>query len=189
MYLNSANVTVVPVKWCASPHRSYITHDWETSDRRPLGTISGIDVTGAPWPVLPAGVHKADLGEIAAAFAINQWRRRLFDGLLEASRVLKAAGCARLYLDGSYVTGKPIPGDYDVCWDPVGVVGRLLPRVFRDFSNDRAAQKAAYGGEFSRRPQRRIRWERHSLSSFNLSDTAETRKGILEVELTTDPMI
>ena len=136
-----------------------------------------IDVTGAPWPVLPPGVHKADLTGIAAAFAINQWRRRLFDGLLEASRALKAAGCARLCVDGSYVTGKPMPGDYDVCWDPVGVVGRLLPQVFRDFSNDRAAQKAAYGGEFSRRPRRRIWWAGHSLSSFKLSDTAEAGKG------------
>ena len=53
-----------------------------------------IDVTGAPWPVLPAGVHKSDLAEVAAAFAINQWRRRLFDGLLEVSRVLMTARVA-----------------------------------------------------------------------------------------------
>ena len=148
-----------------------------------------IDVTGAPWPVLPAGVHKADLGEIAAAFAINQWRRRLFDGLLEASRVLKAAGCARLYLDGSYVTGKPIPGDYDVCWDPVGVVGRLLPQVFRDFSNDRAAQKAAYGGEFFPSSAAANTVGRTFLEFFQLERYSGIRKGILEVELTTDPII
>ena len=41
-----------------------------------------IEVTGAPWPVLPPGVHNVGLTEIAAAFAISQWRRRLFDGLL-----------------------------------------------------------------------------------------------------------
>ena len=146
-------------------------------------------MTGAPWPVLPAGVHKADLAEIAAAFGINQWRRRLFDGLLEASRVLKAAGCARLYLDGSYVTGKPIPEDYDVCWDPVGVVGRLLPRVFGDFSNGRAAQKAVYGGEFFPSSAAANTIGKTFLEFFQLERYSGNRKGILEVELMTDPMI
>ena len=148
-----------------------------------------IDVTGAPWPVLPPGVHKADLTGIAAAFAINQWRRRLFDGLLEASRALKAAGCARLYVDGSYVTGKPIPGDYDVCWDPVGVVRQLLPQVFHDFSNERAAQKAAYGGEFFPSSAAANTVGKTFLEFFQLERYSGTRKGILEVELTTDPMI
>ena len=99
------------------------------------------------------------------------------------------AGCGRLYLDGSYVTGKPIPGDYDVCWDPVGVIGRLLPPVFRDFSNGRAAQKAAYGGEFFPSSAVSNTVGKTFLEFFQNERFSGKRKGILEVELTTDPMI
>ena len=61
---------------------------------------------------------------------------------------LRAIGCVRIYLDGSYVTGKPIPGDYDACWDPAGVDLKRLDPVFRDFSNKRQAQKTKFKGEF-----------------------------------------
>jgi len=51
-------------------------------------------------------------------------------------------------LDGSYVTEKPSPGDFDACWDPAGVdLGRLDP-VLMDFSNKRRNQRLKYGGEF-----------------------------------------
>jgi hypothetical protein len=103
---------------------------------------------GAPWEVLPAGIHTATLSEVEVAFAINAVRRELFAGLLDAAISLRAVGCVRIYLDGSYVTGKPIPGDYDACWDPVGVDLKRLDPVFRDFSNKRQAQKTKFKGEF-----------------------------------------
>ncbi len=61
---------------------------------------------------------------------------------------LRLAGCSTIYLDGSYVTGKPKPGDFDACWDPSGVDPAKLDPVFLQFSNGRAAQKAAFKGEF-----------------------------------------
>jgi hypothetical protein len=67
---------------------------------------------GSPWPVLPAGIHQASLHDVAAAFAINTWRRELFSGLVDASGRLLRAGCTTVYLDGSYVSGKPKPGDF-----------------------------------------------------------------------------
>ena len=46
------------------------------------------------------------------------------------------------------MTGKPLPGDFDACWDHKNIdVGKLNP-VFLDFSNQRAAQKSAFRGEF-----------------------------------------
>lgn len=148
-----------------------------------------VDVEGAPWRVLPVGVHKADLEELAATFAINQWRRELFGGLLEASRDLRMAGCARLYVDGSYVTGKPIPVDYDVCWDPEGVDERSLAPVFRDFSNDRALQKARYRGEFFPSSVAADAVGNTFLEFFQRERYSGGRKGIVAVELTTEPMI
>lgn len=60
---------------------------------------------------------------------------------------LRAAGCRRLYIDGSSVTAKDEPGDYDGCWEAAGVDDELLDPVLLDFSNRRAAQKAEYRGE------------------------------------------
>jgi hypothetical protein len=65
-----------------------------------------------------------------------------------ACAALHVAGCANLYLDGSYVTAKAEPGDYDACWDPTGMDGAKLDPVFLDFTNKRQAMKDKFGGEF-----------------------------------------
>lgn len=73
--------------------------------------------------------------------------RELADGLLDALRSLKHAGCRTAYLDGSFVTTKELPGDFDACWEAAGVDAGRLHRELLDFSNRRAAQKTRYGGE------------------------------------------
>ena len=80
-------------------------------------------------------------------YATSTHRRELLDGLLDALRSLKSAGCSTAYLDGSFVTAKDKPKAFDVCWESSDVVpGRLDPELL-DFSDERAAQKARYGGE------------------------------------------
>ena len=108
---------------------------------------NGVDV-GAPWRVLPPGVHEASPDEVEAAFAAAPHRKHLYDGFRRGCEALRAAGCRSVYLDGSYVTEKPIPGDFDACWDPAGVDLAKLDPVLKDFSNMRASQKLKYGGEF-----------------------------------------
>lgn len=111
--------------------------------------IPDLDNLGAsPWKALPPGIHSASLAEIEIAFATTPHRRKLFAGLVAAAESLAKAGCQSLYLDGSYVTGKPTPGDYDACWEPTGVNPTLLDPVFLDFSNKRQNQKNKYEGEF-----------------------------------------
>jgi hypothetical protein len=51
-------------------------------------------------------------------------------------------------VDGSFVTQRDEPGDFDGCWDVVGVDPTRLDPVFLDFDNQRAAQKARFMGEF-----------------------------------------
>jgi hypothetical protein len=51
-------------------------------------------------------------------------------------------------LDGSYITDKDVPGDFDACWDPIGVNPAGLDPVLLDFSHRRFSQKKKYGGEF-----------------------------------------
>lgn len=60
---------------------------------------------------------------------------------------LKKAGCKTVYLDGSFVTNKNNPKDYDGCWDPTGVDFDSLDPVLKDFSPGRTAQKMKFSGE------------------------------------------
>jgi hypothetical protein len=74
--------------------------------------------------------------------------RRLCDGFTRGVIVLREAGCSTVYLDGSFVTSKEFPGDYDACWEIDGVNVANLDPVLKDFSNRRVAQKTKFGGEF-----------------------------------------
>jgi hypothetical protein len=103
--------------------------------------------TGGLWRVLPPGIYDATLEETAHRFAFNARRVGLFQGFKQAYRSLRGAGCNGVYLDGSYVTDKPHPGDFDGCWDPTGVDPTKLHPVLLDFSEGRKQQKLIFGGE------------------------------------------
>ncbi len=107
-----------------------------------------VDIPGAPFKVLPPGIHEATFAEVQNCFAYNRHRRCLFDGLISAAKSLKSAGCRRIYLDGSYVSSKPHPSDYDGCWHPADVRLNELDPVLLDFENGRQKQKLKYKGEF-----------------------------------------
>ena len=79
-------------------------------------------------------------------YASNERRGQLLDGLRAVVDSLHVAGCARVYLNGSFVTDK-VPGDFDACSEAGGVDPALLDAVLLDFSALRATQKAKYGGE------------------------------------------
>ena len=61
------------------------------------------------------------------------------------------AGCRTVYLNGSFVTSKTFPNDYDACWEEAGVDPAALDPVLLTFDPGRATQKAKYmGGAVSR---------------------------------------
>lgn len=109
--------------------------------------VPGFVDVGGPWRVLPPGIHDATVVEIEERFATNTARKRLFDGLFRALSALRSAGCKLVYLDGSFVSGKPTPGDFDACWESIGVDVKKLDPVFLNFTNKRQAQKQKYYGE------------------------------------------
>jgi hypothetical protein len=101
-----------------------------------------------PAGVLPVGVHKADWDELVGRFGTNERRRVLVGGLRTACMTLAAAGCSQLWVDGSFVTDKERPGDYDACWDWFGVDPQKLDPVLTDYSPaGRAAIRAKYLGD------------------------------------------
>ena len=76
-------------------------------------------------------------------------------GLRMAMKQLKAGGCRTIYINGSFVTIKPDPGDFDACWDSEDVdydyLRKNAPRLLNHL--DRSAQKSKYKGEIFRSDQ------------------------------------
>jgi hypothetical protein len=134
-------------------------------------------------------LHQARLDEVEVMFATNPSRRTLFDGLVRASVVLRSANCQTIWVDGSFVTGKPRPVDFDACWEPNGVNPVALDPVFLDFANGRQAQKAVFGGEFF--PSSMICADvGHSfMEFFQLDRFTDTQKGMLTISLSADPVL
>jgi hypothetical protein len=64
--------------------------------------------------LLPPGIQDATLDEIRDRFGRhNAARRRLMKGLAALAAKARAAGALELYVNGSFVTGKKEPGDWD----------------------------------------------------------------------------
>jgi hypothetical protein len=97
---------------------------------------------------LPPGVHFASWREIEDRLSFNRRRKELLAAFRRACNELQNAGCRLVYLDGSFVTRKQHPGDFDACWDVQNVDDKKLDPVFWDFSRGRAAQKLRFLGEF-----------------------------------------
>jgi hypothetical protein len=78
---------------------------------------------------LPGGDYPATLAEIGKRLGFTPRRRWLLKGLRKAVEAFWAAGIEEVYIDGSFCTGKPDPGDIDGYWvgPDSGVYDRLDP--------------------------------------------------------------
>ncbi len=137
---------------------------------------------GATWKVLPPGIHEATLRDIENKFATNAKRKLLYAGLSKGCQALKTAGCNHVYLDGSYVTEKTLPGDFDVCWDPTGVDVAKLDPTLLDFNNRRRNQKLKYGGEFFP-SSASADGSRAFIHFFQIDRETGKEKGIIKIQL------
>jgi len=132
---------------------------------------------------LPAGIHEATWDEIVAALGTNRRRLDLVDGLRRALDALRAAGCERVFVDGSFVTAKEHPGDFDACWDARGVDPSSLDPVLLDFTQGRAGQKAKYGGELFIANTAATPAGTVFLDFFQIDKATGDSKGIIEIDL------
>ena len=78
---------------------------------------------------LPPGNHQATLEQIRKRLGFTPRRRWLLKGLRAAIEAFWAAGIEEIYIDGSFCTEKPDPGDIDGYWvEPdEGVYDRIDP--------------------------------------------------------------
>lgn len=78
---------------------------------------------------LPPGIHNATWREFEERYGYNEKRKWLLGGLKMLLEELAKVGCKAVYVDGSFVTSKEIPGDYDLCWQMEGVLVEDLDPV------------------------------------------------------------
>ena len=144
------------------------------------GVIPEFDENGN----LPTGVHFCEWEEFVERFGTNALRLRLMRGLQMAMEQLKAAGCRTIYINGSFVTIKADPGDFDACWDREDVDIDYLrihaPRLLNHY--DRAEQKAKYRGELFPSDQPIGNYGMDSFELFQ-RDRKQNRKGIIAIDL------
>jgi hypothetical protein len=121
---------------------------------------------------------------LIALTGISGKRERMIEGLALAMIHLKAAGARTIYIDGSFVTSKPKPIDFDACYDRETVDFENLrvnaPRLFN--YSDRAAQKAKYRGEIFPSDQPVGNYGENSFEFFQI-DRQQNRKGIIAIDL------
>lgn len=144
--------------------------------------IPAFDTTGN----LPLGVHLTTWAIFKDRFGFTSHRKRLIGGLDAALVILRLAGCRRVYVDGSFVTSKTVPNDYDAAWEPTGVDLSLLKSsepVFFEFANLRASQKAKFFGEFFPSCLKADRTGNTFLEFFQVDKNTGNQKGIIALDL------
>lgn len=133
---------------------------------------------------LPPGVHFCTWEEFVERFGTTELRLRFIRGLKIAMEQLWKAGCRTIYINGSFVTSKEDPNDFDACWDSEEVDMNYLrinaPRLLNTF--DRQAQKAKYKGEIFRSDELVGDLGVNSFELFQ-RDRDLKKKGIIAIDL------
>jgi hypothetical protein len=133
---------------------------------------------------LPPGIHDASWEEIVHRYGHNAKRRGQLQGLKLALNELALAGCSTVYLDGSFVTAKETPGDFDACWEADGVNADDLHPALLQIRPPRAAQKRRYRGELVIADALTEPFGSVFLEGFQHDPETGTAKGIVRIDLT-----
>src|SRR5258708_299111 len=132
---------------------------------------------------LPPGEHRATWDEVVERFGWNAWRKRILAGLQRAAANLKDAGCTFFLLDGSFVTAKEFPRDFDACCDFSGMDPlKIDPRLMAG----REVMKAEFLGEVH--PEYWVAGDSgYTFREFFQMDRDDRPKGIVRLRLETIP--
>ncbi len=79
---------------------------------------------------LPAGFWHVMPTEFIATLALNARRKKQVKLLFRALAMLKAAGCKKVTIGGSFASSKPKPSDIDLIWDTEGLDNDKLDPIF-----------------------------------------------------------
>jgi hypothetical protein len=131
---------------------------------------------------LPPGEHEANWDEVIQRFGWNVQRKRILSGLRRAAVNLRDAGCVFFLLDGSFVTAKEWPVDFDACCDFSGMDPlKIDPRLM----SGKDVMKAEFMGEVH--PEHWVAGGGYTFREFFQTDRDDRPKGIIRLDLETVP--
>jgi hypothetical protein len=134
------------------------------------------------YGLLLPGIYTLTWEQFYHSYNFSSRRIFLLIGMKNALLHFKNAGCRCVYIDGSFVTKKQEPGDYDACWDTSGVdVNQLNPIFHKNFSSK--IQKLIYFGEFYPSSTIEDKSKITFLDFFQIDKATGNRKGIVQMEL------
>lgn len=142
----------------------------------------------SPIGLLPEGIHDCSLEDIANSLCGNGRREEIFNDLVAFLAWTSAQpGPVGVYVDGSFVTNKTLPGDIDVVIDITNCDEAGQGWWLRQFHLNHDAIKAQFSVDFY--PQ--ILNQGHQLTGFfqyvrveealSRGASPDTRKGILRL--------
>ena len=137
---------------------------------------------------LPEGIYDASIEEVAERFVFSGKRRQLLNGLMELIAVCISSKINIIYLDGSFISKKLRPVDYDACYD-TDHPDRLS--ILKDVNStalesDSEIQKQSFGGEihYANANMAHIKGSPTILEWFQTCKEDETlKKGIIRIIL------
>lgn len=140
-----------------------------------------------PNGTLPPGIYWATWDEVVRRFGTNTHRLTLLAHLKAVLDTLRAVGCERVYLDGSFVSEKQYPNDFDACWDAqaVNIVALLAldPSLLPTNDALRALQKAKHRGDIFVAQGTELGSGMRFLAFFQRDRQTGGRKGIVGLDL------
>jgi hypothetical protein len=132
---------------------------------------------------LPPEIHDASWDEFCERYATTPHRQALVDGLRLLIEHLKIVGCLAVYVDGSFVTAKERPNDYDACWNTERVKIERVDPVLLSFSEEgKAKMQKKYRGDIRPQDCSPVESEATYLQFFRI-DRNGNPKGIVRLKL------
>ncbi|WP_413666861.1 hypothetical protein ACEN9X_20300 [Mucilaginibacter sp. Mucisp86] len=133
--------------------------------------------------ILPPGIHICEIKELEAKFVYNLHRRNLYNGLVRLVQDLKSINAKAIYVDGSFVTAKLMPGDIDVCWDEGTGTGYEYELANLPILFNRQLAKARYLADIFPAAIMEQGSKKLFIDFFQIDKQTGEQKGILKINL------
>lgn len=99
---------------------------------------------------LPPGIWECSVEELERRYATSPERKVIFENLMRTVDELEEGGCQKVYVGGSFVTSKGLPGDFDMCFDDTGMDFSKINRHFEEPRIFGESLRNEYGGDIKR---------------------------------------
>ena len=138
---------------------------------------------------LVPGIHEISWQVFVEEFGFTDQRQLLIDGMKVALNILITCNCKYVYIDGSFTTKKFKPGDWDGCFDPMGMnLAKMINEYpfFTDIifnqGSARKQQKDLFKGEIYPCTTR-INLTGNTFLDFFQTDKDKMQKGIIKLSI------